>query len=106
MTGSRVESKGRTRFEPARVRCSATVPARWHTPAHQCTFEAVHDGLCAKHLTRPEQIQLVLAKLEKEERELIAMLKRTIDGVRKDIAKRKAELHLISPSENPGSATD
>lgn len=31
------------------MKCSAIVPARWHTPAHACSFEATNGGLCATH---------------------------------------------------------
>lgn len=77
------------------MNCSAVVPARWHTPAHRCTFAAVHDGLCAKHADRPARLRFAIAKLENEERQLVAMLKRAISGVRRDIANRKAELKAI-----------
>lgn len=87
------------------MRCTATVPARWHTPAHQCQFEAVIDGVCAKHMTRPDQLRVAIAKLENEEKELVAMLKRAINGVRQDIRKRKSELKTIchTTPKNPAS---
>ena len=33
-----------------RQMCKAMVPQRWHTAEHKCSFAAIEEGLCGKHL--------------------------------------------------------